>query len=304
MILSTLPEKGNFYRGNLHAHTVASDGHNTAQELKSFYKSKGYSFLAVTDHNVYTDLSETSDKDFLLIPGAEICTFGGEYHHVLALGNPKANKFHNGKVFAADWRYGASLKDTCDLIEQNGNLAVYAHPASSGTDISRLIELDNIAGVEIFNAMHEASEKNGHSEIYFDQLTELGKNTMCYATDNIHNTDLPFFGSVTVKADDLSFDSIFEALKNGAFYSSYSKKAENTVQIFSFYVNEKREAIVDCSKCRSIFIMTSKGSHLYEGPLHAPITFAVHPLEDGCDFVRAICTDHDGNISWTQPIKL
>ena len=67
---------------------------------------------------------------------------------------------------------------------------------------------------------------------------------------------------------------------------------------------EKNEAIIECSKCRSVFIMSSKDSHLYEGPLHAPITFAVHPIPSGAEFVRAICTDYDGNISWTQAIWL
>ena len=72
MIRSTLPENGNFYRGNLHAHTVSSDGHNSTEELIQFYKDAKYDFLAITDHNIYTDLSDRSTDDFLLIPGAEI----------------------------------------------------------------------------------------------------------------------------------------------------------------------------------------------------------------------------------------
>ena len=87
------------------------------------------------------------------------------------------------------------------------------------------------------------------------------------------------------------------------FLSFYNCDFAATI-LYYFYVNEKNEAIIECSKCRSVFIMSSKDSHLYEGPLHAPITFAVHPIPSGAEFVRAICTDYDGNISWTQAIWL
>ena len=304
MIRSTLPENGNFYRGNLHAHTVSSDGHNSTEELIQFYKDAKYDFLAITDHNIYTDLSDRSTDDFLLIPGAEIGIYKSSFLHVLAIGNPSESSFHHGKIFPADWRYHAKLPELIDLIHQNGNLAIYAHPTSSGTDIRSLMDLENLDGIEIFNAMQESSEKDGFSEVYFDQLIESDKKIMAYATDNTHNIKSPLFGSITVKADSLSYNSLFGALKSGAFYASCSKDIHHVAEIFNFYVNEKNEAIIECSKCRSVFIMSSKDSHLYEGPLHAPITFAVHPIPSGAEFVRAICTDYDGNISWTQAIWL
>ena len=38
-------------RGDLHAHTVASDGHNTIEEMAAAALARGYEFLAITDHS-------------------------------------------------------------------------------------------------------------------------------------------------------------------------------------------------------------------------------------------------------------
>jgi DNA polymerase (family 10) len=38
-------------RGDLHAHTVASDGHNTIDEMAAAALARGYEFLAITDHS-------------------------------------------------------------------------------------------------------------------------------------------------------------------------------------------------------------------------------------------------------------
>ncbi len=39
-------------RGDLHAHTVASDGSNTIEEMAKAAKAKGYEYLAITDHSI------------------------------------------------------------------------------------------------------------------------------------------------------------------------------------------------------------------------------------------------------------
>ena len=41
-MLELIPEKGRFYKANLHCHTNISDGHNTPEEVKALYKSLGF----------------------------------------------------------------------------------------------------------------------------------------------------------------------------------------------------------------------------------------------------------------------
>ena len=40
------------WKGNLHAHTLWSDGDDFPEMVADWYKSKGYHFLALSDHNL------------------------------------------------------------------------------------------------------------------------------------------------------------------------------------------------------------------------------------------------------------
>lgn len=44
-----------WYKGNLHAHTFWSDGKAFPEEAVAWYKSRGYNFLGLSDHNMFQD---------------------------------------------------------------------------------------------------------------------------------------------------------------------------------------------------------------------------------------------------------
>ena len=67
-----LPEDGKFYKANLHCHTTVSDGRRTPEEIKELYKSRGYSIVAYTDHDVMIDHSDLDDDGFLALRGYEM----------------------------------------------------------------------------------------------------------------------------------------------------------------------------------------------------------------------------------------
>ena len=46
---------GNWYKGNLHSHTVNSDGKLTPEESVRLFREHGYSFLCFSEHDLYTD---------------------------------------------------------------------------------------------------------------------------------------------------------------------------------------------------------------------------------------------------------
>ena len=48
--------KGRWYKGNLHTHTLNSDGDSTPHEVATWYREHGYQFLVLTDHNHLTDV--------------------------------------------------------------------------------------------------------------------------------------------------------------------------------------------------------------------------------------------------------
>jgi PHP domain len=74
--------------GDLHAHSVHSDGVLTVQELAAFAAVRGLDFIAITDHNTvshHADLPGAAKRyGITLLPGQEVTTDGG---HAGALGD-------------------------------------------------------------------------------------------------------------------------------------------------------------------------------------------------------------------------
>src|SRR5688500_4941088 len=44
-----------WYKGNLHTHSYWSDGDEFPEMIMEWYKSRGYHFVALTDHNILAD---------------------------------------------------------------------------------------------------------------------------------------------------------------------------------------------------------------------------------------------------------
>jgi hypothetical protein len=71
---------GRWLKGDLHCHTLHSDGLNTVREIVERAVELGLDFLAVTDHNTNThheDLEALSGLPIILIPGEEVTTYWG-----------------------------------------------------------------------------------------------------------------------------------------------------------------------------------------------------------------------------------
>jgi hypothetical protein len=103
--------------GDLHAHTVHSDGMLTVQELAVLAVERGLDFLAVTDHNTvshHAELGAAAGRyGITLLPGQEVTTDGG---HAGALGD----------VGWIDFR--REPEDWLEATEAGGGLLSVNHP--------------------------------------------------------------------------------------------------------------------------------------------------------------------------------
>lgn len=97
----TLYKEGTYKKGNLHTHTTWSDGMHTPAETAEHYRSKGYDFLALTDHWVYGIHPELNRDDFLLFPGTELDIElpGRKDHHLVGFGLPETNRIPEHYTF-------------------------------------------------------------------------------------------------------------------------------------------------------------------------------------------------------------
>jgi predicted metal-dependent phosphoesterase TrpH len=112
-----------WYRGDLHTHTVHSDGRRTPAELAADARAAGLDFLASTEHNTTSaglGWGAHAGPDLLVVDGVEVTTRDG---HWLALGVAPGG--------SVEWRYRAAdgaIDRVLAGLRGRGGLAVAAHP--------------------------------------------------------------------------------------------------------------------------------------------------------------------------------
>lgn len=137
-----------WYRGDLHVHTVHSDGSQTQRAVLADARAAGLDFIGSSEHN--TDSAQLTwgkyvADDFLVIAGEEVTTRTG---HWLATGLPAGTWI--------DWRYRPEddrLATYTQRVRDLGGLSVAAHPFQAGTGIGWGFgaTFDEVDAVEVWN---------------------------------------------------------------------------------------------------------------------------------------------------------
>jgi hypothetical protein len=112
-----------WYRGDLHVHTVHSDGKRTPKQMARAARDAGLDFFVSTEHNTTSShgyWGRHAGDDLLIVNGEEITTRNG---HWIAAGLPPGAWI--------DWRYRAAdgqLGRFTDRVRALGGLAIACHP--------------------------------------------------------------------------------------------------------------------------------------------------------------------------------
>ena len=273
-----LPEGGRFYKANMHMHTTISDGKMTPEEVKEFYRSRGYSIVAFTDHEAILPHNELTDDSFLAITAVEASINddwpGGHvhnrcYHMNLYAKNPDAVSYPvydsrylwpehainsvSEECSAVKYRRHYSTAGMNDLIKKAndaGFLVSYNHPVWSLQRYPDYAGLKGLWGVEFYNA---GCNRSGYPENTqaFDDLLHLNENVFPLATDDAHEQGTCGFGWIQIKAEQLEYGTVMTALENGDFYASTGPEI-HTLCIEDGIVH------IECSDAREIFLRTER----------------------------------------------
>jgi hypothetical protein len=309
--------EGIWLRCNLHAHTTESDGMLDPFMLRRYYTLGGYDVLAITDHDMLTaaprDEERGQERMALLLPGTEItlrAPVSGGPLHVVALGVRAMPEVGDG-----------SLAHVAAAVQEQGGVAIVAHPWWSGLLPEELGDLAGVAAIEVYNAGCEIEQGRGNSAQYWDALLTSGVRVNAIATDDHH---LPgfnaFHGWTMVKARERSLDAVLAALRDGAYYSSCGPAIHSISQ-------QDGMLVVETSPVQSIAAVgqppygsrVNAGAHglavwgqrrmgrsgiregLVEGEL---LTWAAFPPFPGLRYVRIELIDAQGRYAWSNPIWL
>lgn len=316
---------GNWYKGNLHSHTINSDGHLTPQESVNLFKQHGYHFLCFSDHDIYTDYSAQFDsEDFCMLPGLEASAILMDaegknrlkVHHIHGiLGTKKmqmeaaAPLFQHKErltppVFYGTWEGAMVAQRLCDSLRARGCFTTYNHPIWSRVEQEEFIHTKGIDGLEIFNYNTVNESGTGYDVTYWDVMLRKGIYMNAVATDDNHNEGLfddACGGWIMVNAEKLDHDTIVQAFLDGNYYSSAGP------EIYDWGV--KNDTVyVKCSDVSRINFVAGNcvnaGITVMGNEPDESITQAEFKLKGNESYVRAECIDAAGKTAWTNPIFL
>jgi hypothetical protein len=274
-------------KGNLHAHTSASDGAVSPLEAVTWFTTHGFHFLAITDHNRVTP-PPAENLPLTLIPGAEITAHRGPIeYHIVALGITS--------IPPVDTADPQALIDATNAAH---GLTFIAHPYWHDHSLEDLACLHDYTGIEIFNAGCWLEIQKGHALVHWDLLLRRGHHVWGFATDDCH-WKIPDYGKgwIMVRARENTAATILAALRAGEFYGSMGPT------IFDVAL-DGREVTVRCSPARSIYVTGGynycpHAVHAWDGQPLTEARLRLHPLQD---YFRVEVVDFEGRSAWTQPV--
>ena len=289
--------QGDWFKGNVHTHSVSSDGTKTPEELIEIYREAGYDFLSITDHSIVLDTSGLDGKGLLLLLGGEMCigrSEVGQFYHLVALGVEN--------LPFKDFDYNLDPQKVIDHTNEVGGIPIIAHPYWSGLNHGDLMKLSGYHGVEIYNTGCDYERNTGLSTSHIDGLIAAGREPYIYAVDDHHGAGRPQVpidacgAWIRVKAEELSVKHILDAIKNGYFYSSTGPEIED------INIDKDGKISVECSPVKYISFVSTPSLGMKFHAEDEPLTKAVYQGRPGETYVRVEVTDYEGRTAWSNPI--
>ena len=316
-MIDLLKKNGNFYKANIHCHTVLSDGKMTPEQVKDYYKKHGYSIIAYTDHNKYFHHKNLNDKDFLTIGG-----FEADFHVYDKSGTPTRLRTCHLNFYAKNPETAVMIpepkvynvtviNDYIKKMAENGWLCTLNHPAWSLQPTDEVVAIDHITAMEVYNHGCQTIYNCGNTINYYFSYLASGKKTFAVATDDNHcallEDGLPddyndvCGGYIEVSMPELTYENFIDAFENGRFYASTG------VDLKELYIDEQTdELVISCSPvCRIV----TRGIKYYNRPrigsrnndiTHARIPMSeikkMHPT-----YFRVELFTTDGKCAYSQP---
>jgi hypothetical protein len=196
-----------WYRGDLHTHTVHSDGKLTTAELVQAAREAGLEFIAITDHNnTAHQVDGVQDPSLLTIVGEELTTPGG-HASVWGLG---PGDFVDFRALPGDGRIDGLVGSAV----ARGAVFSINHPFADCAQCSWDHPVPaGVTGLEIWNRWDGPQEP---AIALWDRLLREGRRVTAVGSSDFHRRPAPLGrGSVRVWAPELSTAAILQAIREG-----------------------------------------------------------------------------------------
>jgi hypothetical protein len=213
--LEFTPKMSRWLKGDLHTHTLASDGVLTAEELGWRAKRHGLDFLAITDHNQWVNVEALPKIPGLtMIPGVEWTHFQG-HASFLGVERPYDDPFFTNSFEEVQQRF--------QTARARGALITINHPFEEISPFGFDLEALSFDCLEIWNG--PMRESNLRAIGLWQQLLLAGKKVpICGGSDYHRDRLFIFLGGPTtcVYTPSSSVPDILAALRKGHAYVVYA----------------------------------------------------------------------------------
>ena len=324
-----LPEAGQFYKANLHAHSTISDGRLTPEQLKDAYKQHGYSVLCITDHDLMVPHHDLSDPDFLMLTGFEM-EFDEERRpyrphpktcHICLVALDESidtqpcwhREKYADKAKRSLVKYDPNepdfereftpecINEAIRICREKGFFVTYNHPVWSLERYPDYSQYEGMHAMEISNYSSIVSGWQDYNSSVYDDFLSQDKRIFVQGADDNHNRQQPdhprwdsFGGFIWIKAPRLDYRSIADALVKGHFYASQGP------EIYELYL-EDDVLHVECSPAFRINCITqARNCKAAYGETGAPATHASFQIQPEDGYVRISVQDAHGLRADTQ----
>ena len=321
-----LPEGKGRFKANLHCHTTISDGRMTPEEVKEYYKERGYSVVAYTDHEILVGHNDLTDDTFLALNGNEIevresyddtpfkykktchfCVVALDPDNLVNVGCSKGKyvRCKNARTYIDKVVYDENEPDiervyTPECISElmkrcrdKGFFVTYNHPGWSFEFADEFMNYDGIHGMEIINYASYVEGYPEHNEAIYDQMLRAGKRVYAIADDDNHAADTSCGAYNIIFADKLEYRAVTDALVRGDFYASEGPEIkalwyeDGNVHIETSPVRQIRMNL----GVRGAKVITAQDELLTE---------ATFPLDPECIYFRLTAQDDKGLLAHTN----
>jgi hypothetical protein len=206
-----------WYRGDLHMHTIHSDGDWTIDELLTSARKIGLDFICITDHNTSSHHLEIDQlrKNYsqpLLLRGEEITTYGG---HTNAWGL-SSGTWIDFRVLPKD---STRMSEVVKAVHRAGALISINHPFAqcggcSWTYDSAVRDFD---AIEVWNGEWDVSDNLALT--MWDKILQSGGRLTAIGSSDSHRAANPIGQPTThVAAKVASQSALLNAIRQGRVY--------------------------------------------------------------------------------------
>jgi len=206
-----------WYKGDLHLHTIYSDGRWSPCELLRLAKDRGLDFLAITDHNnvqAYGDVASCGTDLPLVIPGVELGKDGG---HAVAL---RLRELVYYEEIPEAW----DMKAAAAAVNRAGGIFYIAHPYTQepGCKWEHPFLLEECDALEIWNGEPWIEDGNDQALATWHKWLNTGRRLPGVAGSDAHKIEhwRPGTAFNYVYAPELSQEAILTNILAGHLFLS------------------------------------------------------------------------------------